>query len=45
MGVEQIVLAVGVGLLVFGGRMLVSVRGSEVGIIERRYLGSPLPEA
>ncbi|MBK5294104.1 MAG: hypothetical protein JJE04_20805 [Acidobacteriia bacterium] len=45
MNVELIVLAVVVVLLVFGGRMLVSVRGSEVGIRERRYLGRSLPEA
>lgn len=45
MAVELLVVAVVVLLILFGGRMLVSVRGSEIGIIERRYLGRPLPEA
>ena len=44
MSIELIVLGV-VLLLVFGGRMLVSVGGSEVGIVERRYFGRSLPEA
>lgn len=45
MAVELLVLTVVVLLVVFGGRILVSVRGSEIGIIERRYLGRSLPEA
>jgi hypothetical protein len=46
-GIVVVILVVAALLLlvlVFPGRMLVNVGGQQVGIIERRYIGRPLPE-
>jgi len=46
-GIVAVILVVAALLLlvlVFPGRMLVNVGGQQVGIIERRYIGRPLPE-